>query len=72
MGNSSHSFAQCLQFLPSGAARSNSALTAEISDMPLAAINLGTREYLFKSVDANTNLSSADSNKIPGYALDGP
>ena len=66
MGIGAHSFAQRLQFLPSGAARSNSALTAEISDMPLAAINLGTREYLFKSVDAitNTNLSSADSNKI--------
>ncbi|MCX6117597.1 MAG: DUF1501 domain-containing protein [Proteobacteria bacterium] len=50
IGVPAHLFAQQLSFTPPGAVRSTTALAAEISSAPFAAIDIGTRGYIFKSI----------------------
>lgn len=64
VGNPDHAAALALQFLPLGATKSISALAADQSDMPIAAVSSGLSQYKFLSTKQKSAVTIATSGNM--------
>lgn len=62
VGNPDHAAAQALQFMPLGASQSMSALAADASVAPIAAVSAGVAEFKMKSLKSKTAVGLSLSN----------
>lgn len=64
INNSDHSACQAMQNLPLGASQSISALPADLSIFPMAAVNASIREYRFRSLKNKTAVTVGNSGNL--------
>ena len=68
--NAGHESSQMWQFLAPGAQKSTSAMSADASNAPFAALNVGASGYTFKSTQNKTALSLSNGGNIVSTLLD--